>query len=103
MGGGGGGVCAGGGGICVGCWAAASGASGPVASTASASTTVRMRAAIFIGILLPNASGSYCPPPGGTPRQQFRQTSIIANGRAARKLDKRYNRRHIHSQEARYP
>src|SRR6266850_719741 len=96
--------CKGGGedGVEGGCWAAVSGASGPVASIASATTTVRIRLPTFIKDPPPSqASGRYCPPPGGTPAQQFRQTSIIAKACAARKLDKRYNRRHILSQEAR--
>src|SRR6266404_5316970 len=50
-----------------GCWAAASGANGPVASIASATTTVRMRLAIFIRILLPTGLRESLSAPRGHP------------------------------------
>ena len=57
-----------------GCWAAASGASGPVASIASATTTVRMRLPVLIkGPSSRARLGETLSAPGGTPPQQFPQ------------------------------
>src|SRR5512138_2167994 len=84
-----------------GCWANAIGAKGSVISMRNDTATARILIPVFIkGTLLPLVLREILSAPKGPRPKHIPPRLMITKGPTARKLDKRYNPRHILNREA---